>query len=147
MEIEEVAAKNPSAIYKIPFDPEKLPDAASLEKTISKAFASPGVFKQVASIAAKLAKLFVEKDAAIVEINPLALCEGNEVLALDAKIVFDDNALFRHEDLMSLKDPEEDDERERKAKGFGLSYISMQGNVGCLVNGAGLAMADRKSVV
>ncbi len=141
MDIEEVAAKDPAAILKSNFLPERLPDAAALAKLVETQIADSGIARQIAEIAVKLAKLFLEKDVALCEINPLALVEGGRVLALDAKIVFDDNALFRHEEIARMKDPEEDDEREKKAKQFGLSYVSMNGNVGCLVNGAGLAMA------
>ena len=141
VEIEEVAAKNPSAIRKIHFSLNALPSAAAIASVISKDFSDQKIVSQVASIAEKLAKLFVEKDASICEINPLVLSKDSRVMALDAKIVFDDNALFRHEDVKALKDPDEEDERERKAKEFGLNYVSMNGNVGCLVNGAGLAMA------
>jgi len=149
MEIEEVAAKNPDAIKKIHFSPSALPVSDEIFKIIKPLFleeAEPGltggsVVRQIADIAAKLAKLFVEKDAAIIEINPLMISGDNKVYAVDAKMVFDDNALFRHDDIKAMKDPEEDDERERKAKEFGLSYVSMTGNIGCLVNGAGLAMA------
>ncbi len=141
MEIEEVAVANPAAITKIHFSPEHLPSAESLLPSLRKGFSNDGIPKQIAECAAKLCRLFTEKDASLCEINPLALTPGNIILALDAKIVFDDNALFRHEDVAGLKDPDEEDERERKAKQFGLSYVSMTGSVGCLVNGAGLAMA------
>ena len=115
--------------------------AAEILPRVRAGFTGDKLPKQIAEIAAALCRLFVEKDVALCEINPLALIPGEEVVALDAKIVFDDNALFRHPELAVLKDPEEEDERERKAKQFGLSYVSMEGNVGCLVNGAGLAMA------
>ncbi|MBI4432022.1 MAG: ADP-forming succinate--CoA ligase subunit beta [Candidatus Omnitrophica bacterium] len=131
MEIEEVARTKPQAIHKIHFSPDKLP------KNVSNAH----IPSSIAAIAENLARLFVEKDASICEINPLAMTTLKKVMALDAKIVFDDNALFRHEDLRALKDPDEEDEREARAKEFNLSYVSMTGNVGCLVNGAGLAMA------
>ena len=141
VEIEEVALSKPEAIVKIHFSPKQLPSAGTLLPSIQKVFSDPKIPAQISEIAAKLARLFAEKDASICEINPLALVDEDRVLALDAKIVFDDNALFRHPDLAALKDPEEEDERERKAKEFGLNYVSMTGNVGCLVNGAGLAMA------
>ena len=141
MEIEEVAVSHPEAIIKIHFSPDRLPSAGSLLAFFRDGFLNEEVPKQIAEFAAKLCRLFTEKDASTCEINPLALTPGNVVLALDAKIVFDDNALFRHEDVASLKDLDEEDERERKAKQFGLSYVSMSGSVGCLVNGAGLAMA------
>ena len=141
VEIEDVAAKKPSAIKKVYFSPNALPTKEVLFTVFKASFSEPQIPSQIAEIAEKLAKIFVEKDAAICEINPLVLSTKGQVLALDAKIVFDDNALFRHPDIQLLKDPEEEDERERKAKEFGLSYVSMAGNVGCLVNGAGLAMA------
>ncbi|MCG3175989.1 MAG: Succinate--CoA ligase [ADP-forming] subunit beta [Candidatus Omnitrophica bacterium] len=141
VDIEEVAAKDPEAILKHRFSPGALPAAADLRSLVGRQISDASQAAQIADIATRLARLFVEKDAALVEVNPLALSEGNTILALDAKIVFDDNALFRHADIAALKDPEEDDERERKAKAFGLSYVSMNGNIGCLVNGAGLAMA------
>jgi succinyl-CoA synthetase beta subunit len=80
-------------------------------------------------------------DASIVEINPLVLTRQGEVIALDAKINFDDNALFRHKDLAELRDPDEEDPREAQAKEHDLSYVGLEGNIGCMVNGAGLAMA------
>jgi len=141
VDIEETALKNPAAIQRIHFSPNSLPDESRIFSRVATGFSKESIPRQISSIAAKLAKLFVEKDASICEINPLALVSEDRVMALDAKITFDDNALFRHEDIKALKDPEEEDERERKAKEFGLSYVSMEGNVGCLVNGAGLAMA------
>jgi succinyl-CoA synthetase beta subunit len=141
MDIEEVAAKDPHAILKFHFMPDRIPTAKELVAFFQGSFPTGDFAGQCADVTAKLAKLFVEKDAAICEINPLAWIDPNRIAALDAKIVFDDNALFRHPDVAALKDPEEDDERERKAKQIGLSYVSMSGNVGCLVNGAGLAMA------
>ncbi len=141
VEIEEVARKNPESIHKFHFSPDHLPSNELLFSWIKPVFANDNISRQVAQVAANLAKLFSEKDAAICEINPLALTPDQKIIALDAKIVIDDNALFRHEDLNLMKDPDEYDEREQKAKAFNLSYVSMTGNVGCLVNGAGLAMA------
>ncbi len=141
MDIEEVAAKHPEAIHKIHFMPEALPAASAILPKVRAGFSGDAIPVQIAEIAANLCRLFVEKDVALCEINPLALVTGDKALALDAKIVLDDNALFRHPELAAMKDPEEEDERERKAKQLGLSYVSMNGNVGCLVNGAGLAMA------
>ncbi|OIO39645.1 MAG: succinate--CoA ligase subunit beta, partial [Candidatus Omnitrophica bacterium CG1_02_46_14] len=141
VEIEEVAQKNPAAIQKIYFYPDRIPTNHLVFNEIKKTVSDEKVAAQIADIVEKLCKLFVQKDASICEINPLVLSNAGKVLALDAKIVFDDNALFRHEDIRVLKDPDEDDARETQAKGFGLSYVSMSGNIGCLVNGAGLAMA------
>jgi succinyl-CoA synthetase beta subunit len=141
VEIEKVALQNPEAVKKYHFSPEASPRSQELLPFISQVFEDKAVAQAVASIAEKTARLFIEKDASVVEINPLALSAHGSVTALDAKIVLDDNALFRHDDLRVLKDPGEEDEKEKKAKSFGLSYVSMHGNVGCLVNGAGLAMA------
>lgn len=141
VDIEEVAAKNPEAIQKLYFSPASLPSIQSILPILNKNFSNHELSNQIAGIAQKLARLFVEKDASICEINPLVLTSGDKVVALDAKIVFDDNALFRHEAIAALKDPDEEDEREKRAKEFGLNYVSMGGNVACLVNGAGLAMA------
>lgn len=142
VEIEEVAQKNPEAIKKIHFSPNQIPSKDAIFSVIKKNFFDRlAVAEQIAAIAASLAKMFVQEDASICEINPLVLSKDSRVLALDAKIIIDDNALFRHEALQKLKDPDEEDDREQKAKKFGLSYVSMTGNVGCLVNGAGLAMA------
>jgi succinyl-CoA synthetase beta subunit len=141
VDIEEVAAKRPDAIGKLHFSPDAPPSADEVFRLVRKNFKDDNIARQTADIGAKLARLFAEKDASICEINPLVLDEAGKVSALDAKIIFDDNALYRHEDLKALKDPEEEDERERRAKTSGLSYVSMSGNVGCLVNGAGLAMA------
>lgn len=141
VDIEEVAARNPQAIHKIHFKPDAPLAKAALLDVVSKSLSDRIAAEAVADIAVKLTRLFVEKDLSLCEINPLVLDRFGHVMALDAKVVFDDNALFRHEDLRVMKDPEEDDERERRAKDFGLNYVSMNGNVGCLVNGAGLAMA------
>ena len=141
VEIEEVALKDPTAIDKIAFSPNHRPSLEGIFSKIRRHFSEVEISRQISDIAFNLARLFVEKDAAICEINPLALTRQRRVLAVDAKIVFDDNALFRHPDLQSLKDPDEEDAREKRAKEFGLSYVSMGGTIGCLVNGAGLAMA------
>jgi succinyl-CoA synthetase beta subunit len=88
-----------------------------------------------------LFKAFMDTDASQLEINPLVITGNDELLALDAKFNFDENALFRHPDIMELRDPDEEDPLEQKASRFGLSYVKMDGNIGCMVNGAGLAMA------
>jgi len=88
-----------------------------------------------------LYRLCVEKDAALAEINPLVLTKGGDLLALDAKLNFDDNALYRHSDIAALRDPEEEDPRERAAREIDLAYVGLDGDIGCMVNGAGLAMA------
>src|SRR5438046_7659867 len=88
-----------------------------------------------------LARCFVESDCSLAEINPLVVLQSQKLLALDAKIGFDDNGLFRHPDLRELRDPSEEDPREQEAAKHELSYIALDGNIGCMVNGAGLAMA------
>jgi succinyl-CoA synthetase beta subunit len=137
MDIEEVAARTPERILRVPFDlsaPAAFGGALRVSPELEPHRA------RLADLAARLARLFVETDAQLVEVNPLV--HGPDgFLALDAKIVFDDNALFRHPEWEALRDPDEDDAKERRAKRSGLSYISMEGNIGCLVNGAGLAMA------
>jgi succinyl-CoA synthetase beta subunit len=141
VDIEEVAAKNPAAILKEPVSPELglLPFQAR-----KLAFQLGFVGDQVAQaekIMMALSKVFLAKDCNIVEINPLVVTPKGEVVVLDAKIVFDDNALFRHKDIEALRDESEEDAAELRAARSGLSFISLTGNIGCLVNGAGLAMS------
>jgi len=141
VEIEEVAARNPEAIKKAWFHPHLglLPFQA---KALAAAIGLSGdEAKTAAGIMLKLARLFVEKDCSLAEINPLVRTTSGEILAIDAKFNFDDNALFRHEDVQAMFDPSEENPAELRAKEFGLSYIALDGNIGCLVNGAGLAMS------
>jgi succinyl-CoA synthetase beta subunit len=141
VEIEEVAAKTPEKIIKtwfspmgglFPFEARKLAFKLGLEG------------KQVGKCAAMLialAELFVKEDASLVEINPLVVTEAGDVVALDAKLNFDDNAAFRHAPHNELRDTTEENPVEAEAQELGFSYVSMDGNIGCCVNGAGLAMA------
>ena len=147
MDIEEVAAKTPEKIIKEPIDPVAGLQAYQARKV---AFAMGFKGKQVGQaikVMGSLTKLFLGTDASLVEINPLIVTPASDehpdgqVLAIDAKIDFDDNAMFRHKDIKALEDPAEVDPAEAKASEFGLSYINLDGNIGCLVNGAGLAMA------
>jgi len=141
VEIEEVAARNPDAIKKAWFHPHLglLPfQARSLAAAIG---LGGGQAKSAASIMVKLARLFVDKDCSLAEINPLIETPTGDILAIDAKFNFDDNALFRHDDVRGLFDPSEENQAELRAKEFDLSYIALDGNIGCLVNGAGLAMS------
>lgn len=144
MDIEEVAARTPQAIHTQlvhpnlglrPYQSRKL--ARALELGGEQA-------QQLAALLDGLYRLFIERDASLIEINPLVL-SGNggnaALLALDAKLGFDDNALFRQPEIAALRDPEEEDPRERRARESGLAYVGLEGNVGCMVNGAGLAMA------
>jgi succinyl-CoA synthetase beta subunit len=141
MDIEEVAEKHPEKIMKLVIDPvtgiqphhcRKLAFGLKLPLELH------GKFDQFANA---IYKAFVDTDASQLEINPLVITGNDELLALDAKFNFDENALFRHPDILELRDPDEEDPLEQKASRFGLSYVKMDGNIGCMVNGAGLAMA------
>ena len=141
VEIEEVAAHRPEAILKEWIDPAvglQAYQARNLAFGLGLPNASIG---KATKFMQALAKLFVEKDCSLVEINPLVLTKEGDVIALDAKLNFDDNAMFRHTELTGLRDLDEEDPAEIEASKFDLSFIKLDGNVGCLVNGAGLAMA------
>jgi succinyl-CoA synthetase beta subunit len=141
MEIEEVAAHSPEKIHTVRIDPVtglNAPDAAQVARSIG----IPDVAIDGAVVALQgLYRAFVEKDAMLAEINPLALTADGRVLALDAKFNFDSNALYRHPEIVAMRDLDEEDPAEIEASKFDLSYISLDGDIGCLVNGAGLAMA------
>ena len=100
-----------------------------------------GAESTLSDLIAKLAQIFVQLDASLVEVNPLGLMEDGSIQPVDAKINFDDNGLFRHVEIMALHDARQEDPRENEAKKFDLSYVGLDGNIGCMVNGAGLAMA------
>ncbi len=141
MEIEEVAAKTPDKILTEPLDP--VIGLAGFQSR-KLAFALGLRDKQVGQFAALLSSLyraFVETDASLIEINPLVVTKDGSVVCLDAKLSFDDNALFRHPDIRELRDSNEEDPAETEAAKFDLSYVHLDGNIGCMVNGAGLAMA------
>jgi succinyl-CoA synthetase beta subunit len=141
VEIEEVAHKTPEKIHKIVVDPAYgLADYQVRELVSALGFAG-GEAKNAAKLIRALYGMYWETDAAMVEINPLITTPGGEVLALDAKVSFDDNALFRHPDLVALRDLNEEDPKEVEASKYALSYIALDGNIACLVNGAGLAMS------
>ncbi len=141
MEIEEVAAKSPEKILMVGIDPASGIQPFHARKL---AFGLGLEGKQVGS-AVKfilgLYRAFVESDASLVEINPLVVTGGGDVLALDAKMNFDDNALYRHKEIEELRDPDEEDPAELEASRHDLNYIKLDGSIGCMVNGAGLAMA------
>jgi succinyl-CoA synthetase beta subunit len=142
MDIEEVAEKTPHKIAKIFIDPatnklskddvSKASDILNLEET---------QFDQLNEILSNILELFIEKDASLIEINPFVLTEDNQFLCLDAKMNFDSNALFRHEEILALRDLSEEEPLEIEASKHGLNYIKLDGSIGCMVNGAGLAMA------
>jgi len=141
VEIEEVASKHPEKILRAAIDPAVgLSGYQARDLAFGLGLSGPAVGSFV-KFASAMYTAFLATDASIIEINPLVITKQGEVLALDAKINFDDNALFRHQDLAALRDPDEEDAREAQAKEFDLAYISLDGNIGCMVNGAGLAMA------
>jgi len=140
-EIEELAKTDPGAIARIPVAPETgFRPYHGYEA--ARALGLPEAQKKpLTAILSGLYRLFTEKDCSLAEINPLVLTKDGRLLALDAKVNFDDNGLFRHPELAELRDPGEEDPDEARAKEHGLSYVSLGGDIGCLVNGAGLAMA------
>jgi succinyl-CoA synthetase beta subunit len=141
MDIEEVAARSPEKIHKLAVDPLAgltPSQALDLARKIGIPEAS---LARAGELLTQLYRAFDEKDASLVEINPLVLTRDGGVLALDAKMNFDDNALFRHPEIEALRDLDEEDPAEIEASRHGLSYIALDGDIGCLVNGAGLAMA------
>ncbi|MFL5392966.1 MAG: ADP-forming succinate--CoA ligase subunit beta [Myxococcales bacterium] len=141
VEIEEVAAKHPEKILRETVDPVVgLAGYQGRDLAFALGLKGPEV-NSFAKFASAMYRAFQATDASIVEINPLVVTKQGEVLALDAKMNFDDNALFRHKDIAGLRDPDEEDPREQQAKEFDLNYIALEGNIACMVNGAGLAMA------
>ena len=141
MDIEEVAAQEPEKIFTISVDPA-MGYSPYVGRAIAAALGLKGdVAKQCQRLTAALYRAFTEKDMSLVEINPLVVTAEEQLMCLDAKINFDDNGLFRHPEVGALRDEEEEDPREREAAQYGLSYIALEGDIGCMVNGAGLAMA------
>jgi len=141
MDIEQVAADHPEKIHKVYIDPEAGLTAAEAEDIANRIGFSGAAVAETAALLQNLYRAYDSTDASLVEINPLILTGENRIAALDAKMNFDDNALFRHPDIADLRDLDEEDAAEIEASRYGLSYISLDGNIGCLVNGAGLAMA------
>ncbi|PIS01526.1 MAG: ADP-forming succinate--CoA ligase subunit beta [Chlamydiae bacterium CG10_big_fil_rev_8_21_14_0_10_35_9] len=141
MEIEEVAAKHPDKILKLPLSLNGTLKKYQLLTLTNFMGWKEKLADQGADIAFNLAKMFTEKDATLLEINPLVLTEENQLFAIDAKLTIDDNALFRQPDLAYYFDPSQVSKSEVSAKEFDLAYIAMEGDIGCMVNGAGLAMA------
>jgi succinyl-CoA synthetase beta subunit len=140
MEIEEVAAKDASAIVREAIDPSTGMFPFQARKLAFALGLSGQSFQGGVALMQALFKAYVETDASLAEINPLLVTRQGAVLALDAKMTFDDNALFRHPDIKEMRDLSEEDPLEVEASRFGLNYIKLDGNVGCMVNGAGLAM-------
>lgn len=140
-EIEEVAARSPEKIFKEVIDPAVGLQSFQARKLAYAIRIPDGLVNQAVAFMTALYRAFVEKDCSIAEINPLVVTGDNQVMALDAKLNFDSNALYRHKDILELRDLDEEDEKEIEASRFDLSYIALDGNIGCMVNGAGLAMA------
>jgi succinyl-CoA synthetase beta subunit len=141
MEIEEVAHKTPEKIVSFSVDPATgiMPHHA---RRVAQALSLPGALaKQADALLSRLYAAFVAKDMSLLEINPLVVTKSGELVCLDAKVGFDDNALFRHADIMALRDLTEEDEKEIEASKYELNYVALDGTIGCMVNGAGLAMA------
>ena len=141
MEIEKVAAETPEKILKVAVDPS-VGFQAYQARELAFGLGLEGIqFKNAVKFLTSLYKAFEETDASIAEINPLVVTKEGDVIALDAKMNFDDNAMFRHKDILAYRDLDEEDPLEIEASKFNLNYIKLDGNVGCMVNGAGLAMA------
>ena len=141
VEIEEVAKTNPEKIIKYSIDPLTGLLAFEARNIAMKLFNDIKLAKQAASIFQKLYKLFIATDSTLAEINPLIVNEENKIWAIDGKMNFDDNALFRQPEILGMREPDEDELKEIDAHEKGLSYIKLDGTIGCMVNGAGLAMA------
>ncbi len=141
MDIEEVAKTDPGKIVTFSIDPATgiLPHHG---RNAARALGLTGdLVKQMESLIAKLYQAFIAKDMSLLEINPLILTKSGQLVCLDAKVSFDDNALYRHQDVVALRDLSEEDEKEIEASKYDLNYIALDGTIGCMVNGAGLAMA------
>jgi succinyl-CoA synthetase beta subunit len=141
MNIEQVAHDTPEKIVTFSIDPATgiMPHHG---RRVAQALGLKGdLAKQAEALVAKLYRAFIERDMSMLEINPLIVTQGGKLLCLDAKVSFDSNALYRHPDIMALRDPTEEDEKELEASKHDLNYIALDGTIGCMVNGAGLAMA------
>lgn len=148
VEIEVTAKEAPEKILRLEVPAAHLATAKGLEfhNFTAKLFSNADQAAQAADIMAKMGRLFVEKDCSLVEINPLIVDSKGKVVALDAKVLLDDNALFRHPELVALRDMDSEDADELNAKEEGLSFIRLDGSIGCMVNGAGLAMATMDTI-
>jgi succinyl-CoA synthetase beta subunit len=146
MDIEEVAAKTPQKIHKVFVDPAAGLAEGEAREVAGKIGIPEASLGQAAELLRNLYRCYWETDASLVEVNPLIVTRDGRVVALDAKLNFDDNALFRHADIVQLRDLDEEDPLEIEASKHDLSYISLDGNIGCMVNGAGLAMATMDTI-
>lgn len=141
VEIEELARENPEAIHKIYVNPILPVQDDIFNEMGNVLFSEPHLTRKAADILSRLYNIFLEKDCSLAEINPLVIDGERRILAADAKINFDDNALWRHPELVALQDIAQENPKEIEAKKYGLSFVDLDGNIGCIVNGAGLAMA------
>lgn len=141
VEIEKVAAETPEKIFKEHFDPAQGLESFQVRKLCQQLGIEGGAVRAADKFMKQLCRLFVDLDCSLVEVNPLVLTGDGNLIALDSKMTFDDNASFRHQDMAQLRDISEEDESEIRASQTGLSYVKLDGNIGCLVNGAGLAMS------
>jgi succinyl-CoA synthetase beta subunit len=141
MNIEEVAAKTPELIFKEPFHPDSGLQSYQVRKLATRLGLAGNSLRSADKFMRDLCRVFVANDCSLVEINPLVITSTGELIALDAKMSFDDNALARHKSFEELRDRNEEEPTEIRAAEAGLSYVKLNGNIGCLVNGAGLAMS------
>ena len=146
MDIEEVAAKTPDKIHRVAIDPFKGLADADAEMVARRIGIPDELVPKARELFKSLYKCFDEEDCSLVEVNPLIITGDGRVVALDAKLNFDDNALFRHPEITALRDLDEEDPAEVEASKFDLNYIQLDGDIGCLVNGAGLAMATMDTI-
>ncbi|MCE9553922.1 MAG: ADP-forming succinate--CoA ligase subunit beta [Planctomycetes bacterium] len=141
MEIEKVAEETPELIFREAFDPDRGLAGYQARKLAADLGLTGKSIPSAVKFMQGLCRVFVEKDCSLAEINPLVVAEDGSLIALDAKMTFDDNALFRHPDVVAFRDLSEEEPAEVRAANAGLSYVKLEGNIGCLVNGAGLAMS------
>lgn len=146
MNIEEVAETNPEKILKLKFKNNTQVSEEDINELSSKLDFNLSQAEQFKKIVRNTYKLFVEKDLSLLEINPLVITSGGELHCLDAKINVDENALYRQDEISGQRDPSQEDQREYQAKQHDLSYVSLDGNIGCMVNGAGLAMGTMDTI-
>jgi succinyl-CoA synthetase beta subunit len=146
MDIEEVAAHTPEKIHKVAVDPAAGLTGAQADDLALKIGVPQASVPKARAVLQGLYKAFWETDASLAEINPLILTGAGDVVALDAKLNFDSNALYRHPEILEMRDLDEEDPAEIEASKFDLAYIQLDGNIGCLVNGAGLAMATMDTI-